>query len=211
MNSDKQKLGELLIKELDDSNDMITNWMVFYIAEQMQTVKKSSGKEKEEVEQKCFEAILKLWDHRTSWPNEKYPFKDFASIFTVLEQLNPEKDDFFYIRNQLPNHSEMKSINGILEIVKNIDKVARIWISFLLKEATKEILDEKTIEWINSSIPYLESCMPEVRIITRLIEDDICGDNEPKEKTIIEKRIEELERFQTFNKEIIEMYKRSIK
>lgn len=60
-------LGQLIIKQLDLENenvDLILKWMANYIAQKMKTAELAVGKEKEEAEENCFNAILALWDHR---------------------------------------------------------------------------------------------------------------------------------------------------
>lgn len=209
MNNDKYKLGELLVNELEDNNDMISKWMAYYIGEQMNLARNSIGIEKEKAEQRCFENILKLWDRRAELPNNKYPFKNLDSTFQVIERINPENDNFFYMKDELPNYSNQSEVSEYLSMIKNIDKVSRISISFILKNIAKEIIDESILNWSDACLEHLNGNFLEISIINKLLNEEDVNDG-VKIKKSIEKRVAELKEFQVVSNRIIEMYNKQL-
>ncbi len=212
MSIDYQKLGKLIIEEfsIENRSDMITRWMAFYIAQQIESANENIGQAKDDAEKKCFDAILELWNKRTKWPHEMNPFNDIGLILQLIEKLNPENDDFYYFTSEFPK-SDNKEINYIFEVIKNIDKVARIWICFLLKKATNMTLNKELIEWISASMPYSEENKGEIDIIDKLLENNNDDECDFIEEVVIDKRIKELEKFKEINQQLIEMYRSEIK
>jgi hypothetical protein len=68
--------------------------MTHYISEKIALAETTTGSEKTEAEQQCFDTILKLWGRRASLPNNRYPFKNFEPIFQVLNRLDPRAISF---------------------------------------------------------------------------------------------------------------------
>jgi len=76
-------LGKALVQELklEPGVDTLSKWMAHYITEQIAIAETTTASEKIEADQQCFETILKLWKHRSSLPNNRYPFKNFKPLF----------------------------------------------------------------------------------------------------------------------------------
>ena len=204
-------LGKMLVNELglDDSVDTLSRWMAHYITQQMADIESSEGERKTIAERKCFETILKLWKHRAYHESVKYPFERFEPIFKTLERLDPENEhNFFSVqhnRQQPQDESEEQvTINNLVNMVIGIDKTARIWINYILKQATICAADEKTIEWLRASA-VVEYDNLDTGVIIKLLEPDVEEDKDVN-KTKIQERIEQLERFRDFNEDIIRMY-----
>ncbi len=60
-------LGKALVKELElePGVDTLARWMAHYIAEQIAIAENATDDKKVEAESRCFETILKLWQHRS--------------------------------------------------------------------------------------------------------------------------------------------------
>ena len=93
-------LGKQLVEELDlePGVDTLARWMAHYIAEQMIIAEKSDGDDKAQAEKQCFETILYLWQHRSLLPNKYRPFENFDPIFRVLEKLDPDHKEPYYLK-----------------------------------------------------------------------------------------------------------------
>lgn len=204
-------LGKMLVDELglDDSVDTLSRWMAHYIAQQMIEIENSDGEKKAISEEKCFESILKLWKNRAYYEPDKNPFERFEPIFKTLERMNPEKESYFFLNQnnaqQYQEESEGQvSINSLMDMASGIDKIARIWINYILKQATVCATDEKTIEWLRASVVD-EYDNLDSGVIIKLLDLDVDEDKDVKE-TKIRERIEQLKRFRDFNEDIIRMY-----
>jgi hypothetical protein len=160
-NSEAQKkaisLGKLLVNELglEPGVDTLARWMAHYISEQISITENAGGKTKETAEKNCFETILKLWDHRSSYPKGKRPFEQFEPIMQMLQSLNPEKETPYYY-GRLPE-ANLKALEKIetskdwLDTAELLDKIARVCIEYALTEAASLASSKETLEWLQSS------------------------------------------------------------
>ncbi|WP_146201417.1 hypothetical protein [Leucothrix arctica] len=94
------RLGELLVKELDldQSVDTLGRWMSHHISDLMAEVDSSEGTKKQEIEDRCHEAILALWQHIGVFQKSHRPLEDTETLFTTIRALDPEKTHTFSVR-----------------------------------------------------------------------------------------------------------------
>jgi len=174
-------LGRLLVASLGEKSnaDIISQWMAHYIAEQIVFCETAKGDEKKEAEQRCFDTILKLWQHRFSLPDGRRPFENFEPILRTLDSLDPENEHSFY-KFFVPDQSSLDNppedigdeVQSWLDTALRIDRAARVLISFSLKQAADVATDEDTADWINNSINLTDDD-DEVSIILHLVSADI--------------------------------------
>lgn len=237
-NSEAQKkaisLGKLLVNELglEPGVDTLARWMAHYISEQISIAESAEGEAKENAEKNCFETILKLWDHRSSYPKEKRPFKQFEPIMEMLQRLNPEKEASYYYR-QLPENS-MKALEKIetskdwLDTAGLLDKIARVCIEYALTEAASLANSNETLQWLQSSDNLGAS--DDTRVIKTLLNNgtnfDFFDLDDDLEKAVVEEnkenfenqfmvekikgRIEQLEVFAQLNQKILSQLKQDL-
>lgn len=152
-------LGKALVQELElePGVDTLSRWMAHYVAEQIAIAENSTGDDKFEAEQRCFETILKLWERRASLPNGRYAFKNFESIFEALNRLAPENSQSYYFHeshfqsqtyNEATSESQADEIQRWIDIALGIDRTARVLINFAFNQAVCHAADEKTIAWL---------------------------------------------------------------
>ena len=217
-NSEIQKqainLGKTLVEELglDPGVDTLARWMAHYISEQIAIAEIATGDAKTEAEQRCFETILKLWQHRSSLPTGHRPFESFEPIFRALERLDPENPKPYFYSYQDSRSSDLdesaENIDEIkkwLDIAKGIDQVARIWLEYVFGQAAMNATDEKTIKWLENAVRLTER--DDISIIVYLTELGTDKENvgtveqerRAKEKKL-KSRIEMLDAFNGFNK-----------
>lgn len=202
-------LAKLIIKELENDEEMglLSKWMVFYISEQITLIEKAKLEEKESLKYKCFDLILKLWNHRYCFPNNKYPFQRFEEIFNTLEQLSPENENPYFYRKYSGENATESRVKNLMEIAKGIDDAAKIWLTYVFQEASKESLDDKMIEWLKNSIEVQDK--EDFSIIIKMIpsyllETEEMNDELSENRTkLIKSRIEKLENFNRFNSDLI--------
>jgi hypothetical protein len=215
------KLGEALIKELklERSVDTLSRWIIHYIAEKITFAKTKSNKvQKRKAENECFEAILKLWDHRWHFPNERQPLGNFAVILTTLKRLNPDERDPFFL-NALKydlatiekENPELKEIFSYTKLALEIDKIARIWIEFALREASIKAKDTK-VEKFLSDLPTLQND-DDITIIRTILDFESTTSKADRKKYQLEKlnkRISELEKFTKINEILLTHYRKEL-
>lgn len=199
-------LGKALVKELqlDPGVDTLSRWMAHYIAEQITIANSTKGKRKKDAEERCFETILKLWQHKTSLPIREKPFENFEKIWNVIERIDPDNKRNFFYNYQIDDHSKLKKNNYVgekvqkwLDIALAIDEVARVWLEYIFKLAVQSATDKKTITWLKNSFFLENNC--ESLIIIELMEKDLEKDKKAKQKGL-QSRIQQLDTFISFSK-----------
>jgi hypothetical protein len=211
-------LGKALVEELDTGSgvDTLARWMAHYIAEKMTIAENAVGDDKMRAEHKCFETILKLWQHRSSLPDGQRPFESFEPIFRVLKGLDPGNEQPYYISDLLIEDEKIKvtdSVQKWLDVALDIDEVARIWLDYVFKQAALCAKDEKTLKWLENSIDLQDN--DDSAIITYLISDDFLpkvSDERKKDskKQLIKDRIKKLEEFSEFNQKLLAVLKEEL-
>ncbi len=177
-------LGKALVEELElePGVDTLSRWLAHYIAEQLTCLESAQGEEKAQLQLRCFETILTLWQQRSSFRNNHRPFENFEAIFKTLDALNPENHHSFYRfwkqDDEANNAVSDEDAKPWLDMAIGIDKAARSWINFALNQAVERALDEKTMDWLDKAI----SLMPDddLVVIHRLVskDDDDIGEGE---------------------------------
>lgn len=151
-------LGKAIVEELglEPGGDTLSRWLAHYVAEQLACLENAKGEEKAQVQQRCFETILTLWQHRSSFRNNHRPFENFEAIFKTLDALNPENPHSFYRfwnqDHEADNTVSDQDAKQWLNMAIGIDQAARVWISFALSQAVERALDEKTKDWLDKAI-----------------------------------------------------------
>ncbi len=218
------KLGKLFINELnlEPGVDTLSRWMAHYLAERMIEFEKFPiGKNKDYAKKECFEVILKLWEHRWTLSSGNKPFENFEPVLRLLEKINPEIDDDFYtgaiLNSNYPELEKTDLLNKIgadwIRVSTEIDKVARIWIEYCLKQAVRGLNSEKTEEWLNAAekMPKTE----DIKVINILLNTDSNESNATADltdyrKKQLEKRIDELNNFTKLNKLMLKSYQNEL-
>ncbi len=190
-------MGKALVKEFDvePGVDTLTRWMAHYIADLLAKIEAFEGDEKVVSQNRCFEAILTLWHHRSFYQDGHRPFENFEPIFRVLESLSLEDGRYFYLRGisnnpKSPSHKPDKAQEWI-DVLLQTDELARILISYSLQNATVHAVDEETMEWLNKSMSLIQG--DDLEVIIKLVENSpIAGEIEALKKDASD-RAKELE------------------
>lgn len=202
-------LGKTLVEELNSESriDTPARWMAHYIAEQMVIAEEATGDDKVQAEQRCFETILKLWQHRWSFPTGKRPFERFEPIFRALEQLDPDNSTpYFYKPN--PRSSDMEetdedasAIRNWLEAAQAIDEAARVWLEYVFQQAALTATDARTTELLKNAVGLPAS--DDVSIIVQLLLTDLTEETAEQRqqgrREELESRLKQLDAFVEFN------------
>jgi hypothetical protein len=209
-------LGKALVKEfnLDPGVDTLARWMAHYIAEQIEIVEHSAGAEKKEAEERCFETILKLWDHRSALPGKTRPFINFEPILRTLKRLDPENDRHYFFEDRDDTSENVPDeLNKWLDVARGIDDAARVWLKYVFKQAALAATDESIIEWLENSVALQER--DHFTVIFRDLHSDAevwqeGGEANEKEREKISSHIMKLEAFAEFNQMLLNEYKREL-
>jgi len=199
-------LGKKIVKELglDPGVDTLSRWMAHYIAEQLEAAESAvADEEKVEIKQRCFETILKLWQHRSAMPSGSRPFENFEPIFRALENLDPENKENYFFRFHNRDAALEPNVKQWLDIAQDIDQVSRIWLEYVFKQATLCASDKKTRDWLNHSIGFED----EVLVVNIIYPGE---DSDEKKRERIKSRIEKLKSFNAFNSRLISILEKEL-
>lgn len=136
--------------ELGPSNDTLGRWMAHHIASLIQEAESASGDAKRSAENACFEAILKLWEHRAELPDGKRPFQEMEPIFRAVASLDPENSTPRYFRAVRPprgEKAEKTETEMWLDTVEGLDYSAKVLIGYCLAAAADAAPDQAS-EWV---------------------------------------------------------------
>ena len=207
-------LGHLIIKQLgleDENVDLISKWMANYIAQKMETAELAVGKEKEEAEENCFNAILALWDHREAWQGKGNPYEDLKPIINTISRLDPENRDYFYWNENNEYDAISPEVQQVLDIIKSIDKAARVCLESLFKYALEITVDEEMKEWIRAADKLSNENAADASLLRCLMRGSDSDMVDSLEKEKLNKRILILEEFQEKSMELLELYREELK
>lgn len=206
------KIGKAIIKELskedDDRLSLLERWMGHYIAELIDKVERAENeKERNLLQNECFEAIMKLWDKRNTIPLESMPLGRIKPAIDVLNELSRQKNIWEQMRfaNQASweslavkiHDNQLAAIRICIQAAIAEDAMERekVWItecSESLSLEEKEIIEKLDLFLKEPSSP-----------ITFLIDDEKVS---PKEvgKSKIEKAFDRLESITDIQMETIQ-------
>lgn len=206
-------LGKALVQELglEPGVDTLSRWMAHYITEQIAIAETTTGSEKTESEQQCFDTILKLWERRSSLPNNRYPFKNFEPIFLALSRLDPDSSRAYYFDNSRlqktenddTSENQANEIQLWINLALSIDAAARVLIDFALRQSACNAEDEETATWIKKSTGISNDEYDDLSIVVRLVgesqEDNSKEEVREQKRRELSSRIETLDRFIEFS------------
>ena len=199
-------LGKKIVKELglDPGVDTLSRWMAHYIAEQLKAVEfATDDEEKVEIKKRCFDTILKLWQHRSAMPSGSRPFENFEPIFRALENLDPENKENYFFRFRNREATLEANVKQWINLAQEIDQVARVWLEYVFKQAVLCASDENTKEWVNHAIGFED----EVLVINIIYPGE---DSNGKKRERIESEIEKLKSFNSFNSRLISILEKEL-
>jgi hypothetical protein len=205
-------LGKLLVKELDleQSVDTLGRWMAHHISELIVEVEKTKGRDKADVEDRCREAILALWEHISVFPRGHRPLDNIEPILSTIQALNPENQARFYqseAQSQVEQSTLSDEAKDWLKLSRGIDYSARLLIGMCLKKAANEITEEKCdlLELAKS----LDADTPRTFVVRFLTDKQEKSDKE-KKTAIIREAIKTLRRRREQLREMVEMSERLV-
>jgi hypothetical protein len=220
-------LGKALVQELglEPGVDTLSRWMAHYIAEQIASAENTTGKDKSDAELRCFDTILKIWQHRSSLPNGRRPFEDFEPIFHALEKLDPDnRQPYSFIlppsESSKPNNKSESIPDDVqkwINIALGIDRTARVLIEYVLKQAAINASDEKTKSWLmkSSGIANDEGRQIIIRLLAENENKDGKEDSldkiQEEQEHYLKRRIEILDSFNNFSDSIRKEFSNELK
>lgn len=159
-NSEKHRatieLGRKIAEDLGTTSrsDFLGGWMAHYIAELIEQYDNATGTKREEVGDRAFEAILKLWNHRYQSTSGFEAIKKGEAILKTLCRLDPEvKRPFYFFSHPREDAHDENDIEELFEVAMGVDRTARALLKILLLVMTIKGTDEETAGFIRLAMP----------------------------------------------------------
>lgn len=200
-------LGEAIVKNLSDSHDTTARWMAYYVAELMEKASSTQGKDKEDYEKRCFDTILKLWQHKSFYPDDSLPFRDYDSIFKTLRRIDPSEDMPFYVNRGKEITEENEEVQTYVKIALVIDKAVKIWFEYILNQAIQSATGDIALSDLNAILNLEKDDFESITInvILRGLDNEgtQSADSNTIDREVIEEKVEILKAFDSFNQEML--------
>jgi hypothetical protein len=186
--------------------------MAHHIASLMQAAEAADADERAAAAQSCFDAILRLWEHRYELPDGKRPFGDLEPVMRAVASLDPDDRTPRYFRapQQAARDDEPGSKSQEwLTTAAGLDYSAKLLIGQCLMEAAREAVD-KSKPWIAlAETAGVGDGLPEIIIRYVSAEDSLGKDVDLHEKarTELKDRIHRLEAFMLMAGGVVADYK----
>lgn len=124
----------------------------------------------------------------------------------IINRLNPVNKDYFYWNNDNGYDAVSLEVQQVLNIIKSIDKAARVCLEYLFKYAMEITVDEDMKKWIKAANKLSAEDEEDVSLLRRFMGKSGSDTIDLQEK--LEKRILILEEFQEKSKELLELYRK---
>ena len=151
-------LGQRILEELkcDYETDTLGRWLAHYLAEKMERAASApKGNTGEPDRHECIDLILRLWEHRQSWPLSA-PLKDVADR---LDELLTPKPRFF--------HTDTRT-STFLDLLHGLEELHHMEIQVCLAAWVAGLDLSKDREFLLNHSEHLDDS--ELKVIQRLIE-----------------------------------------
>jgi len=97
MPTDTLELGRLIVKELDldPGVDTLGRWMAHHVAELIGAAEAApNARLRQECRKDAFEAISRLWSHRSAFENRINPLFELKPIIQIMGILDPDENEY---------------------------------------------------------------------------------------------------------------------
>lgn len=182
MKSDIKELGVKLIKELDsiDDYDVLTKWMLHYIAEQMHKYETARTEEEKQIAgQQCSNTIMMFWknrSHNATW----HPFSNYKELYDGLNTLFKDNASLAFLDDVISRTNDTEFIANI----KKIKKVTRWLLEQMIEDCFSSKYEDGDEEWINLMsksedgddariLKDIEEAMEQIDIVEDVVEEQI--------------------------------------
>lgn len=132
-------------------------------------------------------------------------------IINAISRLDPENRDYFYWNENNEYDAISPEVQQVLDIIKSIDKAARVCLESLFKYALEITVDEEMKEWIRATDKFSDEDAADVSLLRRLMRESDSDMAVSLEKEKLIKRILILEEFQEKSMELLELYREKLK
>lgn len=193
------ELGKLLVSQLDVADDFLASWMAHYIAQLVKEAEDVPDEAKAAATDLCAKAILELWEHRSSLPDQIRPLRDLEPVLRTLASLDVDQTQYRYYPEVLRAAEKANVDEGAqkwLELARGLDYSARLLMQFALRSAARHSASQAA-PWVELALQAGASDGGESAVVRFLLDSDDADRITPSEASLRD-RISRLESFASF-------------
>jgi hypothetical protein len=192
------ELGKRLVSQLSVEDDLLACWMAHDIAGHIKAAEEAPLETRPSTTSICAEAILRLWNHRGTFPERVRPLIEFDAIVSTLNSLDLDRRDFRYQPTAL-REAESASIDpettAALNLAMGIDLTARKLVRDALNIAIERVASS-TDPWVSLAQAAEADSGPDIELLRIVLSDqDKSNAVRHQRKTELSERIATLEAF----------------
>jgi hypothetical protein len=189
------ELGKRLVSQLDAADDFLASWMAHYIAQRIKEAEESPEDAKAAAIDSCAKAILELWEHRSSLPDQVRPLRDLEPVVRTLASLDVDQTQHRYYPEVLREAEMADADEGAqkwLKLARGVDYSARLLMQFALRSAAQNAASQAA-PWVDLALHAGADEGPRV-VVRFILDDDEANSTETGEASLRDK-VSRLESF----------------
>jgi hypothetical protein len=189
------ELGKRLVSQLDVADDFLASWMAHYIAQRIKDAEESPEDAKAAAADSCAKAILEIWEHRSSLPDQLRPLRDLEPALRALASLDVAQTEYRYYPEVLREAETGDADDGSqkwLKLARDLDYSARLLMQFALRSAAQNAASQAA-PWVDLALQAGADDGPRV-VIRFILDDDDASSTETGEASLRDK-VSRLESF----------------
>jgi hypothetical protein len=190
------ELGKRLVSQLDAADDFLASWMAHYIAQRIKDAEESPEDAKAAATDSCAKAILELWEHRSSLPDQVRPLRDLEPVVRTLASLDVDQTQYRYYPEVLRDAEMADADEGAqqwLKLARSLDYSARLLMQFALRSAAQNAASQAE-PWVELAAHAGAGDRTE-RTVVRFILDNEDEEKQSPAESALKDRLSRLESF----------------
>ena len=190
------ELGKRLVSQLDVADDLLASWMAHYIAQRIKETEEAPEEAKAAASDSCAKAVLEIWQHRSSLPEQLRPLRDLEPVLRTIASLDVDQTDYRYypeVLREAATADADEDAKKWLTLATGLDYSARLLMQFVLQSAAHNAASQAA-PWVELARHAGAGEDAERTVVTFILENDDAGRMSRSEASLKD-RISRLERF----------------
>lgn len=184
------------MSQLDVADDFLASWMAHYIAQRIREAEDAPDEAKAAATDSCAKAILEIWEHRSSLPDQVRPLRDLEPVLRTLASLDVDQTQYRYYPEALRGAEKAdvdEDVQQWLELARRLDYSARLLIQFALRSAAQDAASQAA-PWVELALQAGAGYGAE-GVVVRFLLDRKDADSMAPGEASVRDRISRLETF----------------
>ncbi len=169
--------------------------MAHYLAQRIKEAEDASDDAKAAAIDSCVKAILEIWEHRSTLPDQVRPLTELEPVLRTLASLDVDRTQYRYhpeVLREAERAGTDADSQKWLELARNLDYSARVLIQFALRSAAQNAASQAA-PWVDLALQAGADDGP--RVVVRFILDDEDASSTETGEASLRDKVSRLESF----------------